>query len=209
MNRMENQEQRLKEALQQLPQYQPAGSLWKNIAAELERKEKEKLLLRDALKRLPDYTPPAKVWQGIETALLTEAAPRPSLRRFIAWAGSAAAALALLFAIYHLRPSQDEGLQIAYSHQTESALSPTLYQADWDEDEAALQEVAARFVKAPVAQEHPQYELLREEWEELDDAKREVLEFMKRYGNDGALIRQLAAIERERSALARQMATQI
>lgn len=208
MNRMENQEQKLKEALQQLPQYHPAGSLWKSIAAELGCEEKEEPL-REALKRLPAYTPPSKVWQGIETALLTKAAPRPSLRRFIAWAGSAAAALALLFAIYHLRPNQDESSQMAYRHQTERALSPTLYQADWDEDEAALQEVAARFVKAPVAQEHPQYELLREEWEELDEAKREVLEFMKRYGSDGALIRQLAAIERERSALARQMATQI
>jgi hypothetical protein len=208
MNRMENQEQRLKEALQHLPQYQPAGSLWKAIAAELEREEREKPL-QDALKRLPSYIPPTKVWQGIETALWTQAATRHRRLRFVAWAGSAAAALALLLAIYHLQPSQDESLQIAYSYQTESALSPTLYQPDWDDDEAALQEVAAHFVKAPVAQLHPQYELLREEWEALDEAKREVLEFMKRYGNDGALIRQLATIERERSALARQMASQI
>jgi hypothetical protein len=203
MNEKQKNERGLQAALRQLPQYGPRPGIWEGIAAELERDQREQPL-RQALAGLPRYAPPDDLWPRIAAEL-----PRRSGPRILPWAAAAAAALALLLVFFFLRPSEQDDLNYAYVFQTEEAPPSGFFTQDWEEDQADLQAVAARFAEAPVAQVNPDYLLWREEWAELNQAKAEVVAMMQRYGRDGSLIRQLAAIERERSALARKMAAQI
>jgi hypothetical protein len=206
MKEKRKDETRLRVALQQLPRYAPPLALWDEIAAELERGER-KAPLREALAQLPHYAPPEHVWPAIAAQLPSY----PQGRRRALWAASAAAAAAaaLLLAFFFLRPPATGDMQATYIYQVVEASPPALFANDWDEDEGDLQAVAARFAAAPVAQVSPDFELWHEEWAELNQARADIVAMMQRYGRDGSLIRQLAAIERERSALARKMAAQI
>ena len=208
MNDTEYNRNTLKEALGRLPQYQPPGNLWGQIEAELAREEKEQVL-KDALHRLPSYAPPPTIWEAVEAGLEKEQerqAPRFRLRRLI-WP-AAAASIAALVAWFVFYPSEDAGLQAVYTYEIEKT-TPGLFDNDWDTDEDALETVVEQFSRDPLAKRQDQYKDILEDWRELQEAKAEIREMMEMYGKDARLVRQMGEIERERSKLARAMATAI
>ncbi|MCB0560981.1 MAG: hypothetical protein H6573_17570 [Lewinellaceae bacterium] len=208
MNDTEYNRHTLKEALGRLPLYQPPDNLWGKIEAELEREDKE-LALNDALAQLPSYSPPPSVWEAVEAGLEKEQerqAPRFRLRRLI-WP-AAAACIAAMVAWFVFYPSEDAGLQAVYTYEIEKTTTG-LFENDWDEDEDALKTVVEQFSRDPLAKRQDQYNDILEDWRELQEAKAEIREMMDRYGKDARLVRQMGEIERERSKLARAMATAI
>lgn len=198
----------LEEAVRQLPSYAPPPEVWANIEQALEIMTLERPL-HEAIGQLPAYRPPAHLWAAIEAGLAAEPAHRPGRMRALRWASAAAAATVLLLTAYFLVPTPDSQLKLSYIRETADAPAQGLYHNDWDADEASLQQLAEQYSKDPVAKQQPEYSSILAEWQDLNDAKAEVVSFMERYGKDGQIIRQLAEIERERSALARQMAIQI
>lgn len=208
MNSREYGRDTLKEAIRQLPAYAPPPSVWGGIEAELEARELEQPL-REAIAQLPAYQPPEKVWLSIQAGLQPSEARRPRRLRYLARASAAAAAAVLLIAAFFLWLDFDGRLAVSYAHTSAPAPATGLYEADWNADETAMGRLIAEFSQDPLAMQSPEHQSLLDEWRELNEARAEVLSFMERYGRDGRLIRQLGEIERERSALAREMAGRI
>ncbi|HQU59237.1 MAG TPA: hypothetical protein PLU64_08575 [Saprospiraceae bacterium] len=207
MNSKEQNPEVLKAAIRQLPAYRPPDTVWGDIEAALGQMEQEQAL-REALAQLPAYSPPESLWETIEAELPDVNRKAPRLRA-ISWASAAAAAVVLLSIAWFLWPSPDSPFEVSYAYETTTGSNPTLFENDWDEDEPALKKAVDQFSQDPVARQDPAYQSLLVEWKELNEAKAEVVEIMERYGKDGRLIRQLSEIERERSALAKQMVIQI
>lgn len=206
MNSREIGRETLKEAIRQLPVYSPPPSVWAGIEAELEARELEKPL-QEAIAKLPAYQPPETVWLSIQAELQVSGARRPRRMRYLPLAAAAAAVL-FIIALF-LWPEPDGRLAVSYAHTTASAPGEGLYKPDWNADEPAMEQLIAAFSQDPLALQSPEHQSLLGEWKELNEARAEVLSFMERYGRDGRLIRQLGEIERERSALAREMAARI
>lgn len=198
----------LRDALKQLPQYDPPEQSWRQIAAKLDKEERE-ATLKDALGRLPSYSPPSKVWEAIEGGLKQTEKARPHrFRLHRLFLPAAAAGIAVLTAWFLLRPTGEQGMKTTYAFEVIRA-NTALLENDWDEDEKAMQAVVEQFRGDPFAQRQEQYSRLLEEWRELEEARAEVKAIMKLYGKDARLIRQVGEIERERSRLARAMAMAI
>lgn len=203
MKYTEHNRNTLREALNRLPQHEPPDETWEQLEAEL-GKSRGAAALKAALGQLPSYSPPPSVWEAIESGLEQPAkAPSFRFRRLILPA--AAASIAALAAWFVFHPFGEAELKTTYAYET-ARINSGLFENDWDEDEEALQAVAGQFREDPLARRQDQYQALLEEWRELEEAKAEVKEIMELYGKDARLVRQMSAIERERSKVAKAMA---
>jgi hypothetical protein len=199
MSTKEHNRETLQAAIRRLPQYAPAAPVWQRIEHQLEND----LVFQDAVQSLPTYAPPVAVWQRIAAGL-----EKPVRMRRLrpAWFGAAAAAVVLLavgtYWWYTQTPELVEKVQLVY---TETETRPATFKADWDEDEtdiAALTKVYAQ--RAALANLN---ESLLSELQELNQAKAAIKAMLTKYGNDPDLIRTIADLERQRSAIVKQMAT--
>jgi hypothetical protein len=199
MSTKEHNRETLQAAIRRLPQYAPAAPVWQRIEHQLEND----LVFQDAVQSLPTYAPPVAVWQRIAAGL-----EKPVRMRRLrpAWFGAAAAAVVLLavgtYWWYTQTPELVEKVQLVY---TETETRAAAFKADWDEDEtdiAALTKVYAQ--RAALANLN---ESLLSELQELNQAKAAIKAMLTKYGNDPDLIRTIADLERQRSAIVKQMAT--
>jgi hypothetical protein len=192
----------LKQAISQLPQYEPAKNVWDRIATNLGQSSAED---RRPLDQLPAYTPPPTVWNGISRALEADKKEksRPRLAYLKPRWQQAAAALALLIGagIWLMREPAPR-IQMAYAQEEVSQFGERI---DWNEEEASFE----RIEKELAAANRPELNLLKEELTELTEAKQDVVEMMQSYGQDPNLINQLGDIERERSEVYRQIIEQM
>lgn len=201
----EKQNQLIRRAISELPDYQAPEQLWPQISEQLDIDQKERLIQRQ-LAQLPDYHPPETVWSGIAEDLAKAPSQNTWLRLVrqpLTWAAS----FLLLFSLYWL-VTQSQGPQVSYTYTTQ-AENQWLLESDWDADEADFAEVVQLHQRYLRTFEDQSAATLQEEFDELNTAREEIKETLDRYGKDQELIRQLAAIERARTQIVNQMAQQI
>ena len=194
----EQNRETLTKAIRELPVYEPGPLIWERITGELD--------LQESIQQLPQYAPPAAVWENIEANLTApvKEAKHISLYRKLSVAASIAILLAAGFWLY----SKDNTSE-AISYDVAMTEGTFKYENDWDGDESSLIVAVNAFKSDPVAQQDDNYNTLLAEWDELNEAKKEIKEMMDKYGHDSQFIRQLGSIERDRAAVAKQMAINI
>lgn len=195
--------QTLQNAIRQLPTYQPSQGVWDTIDRALTSSE----TLESAIDHLPSYAPPAAVWERIGKEL-EESVKVKRLRP--AWISVAAAALVILtIGAYFWTTWESQPLAQVQVVYTESEQPLNVLKSDWNDDETVMQEVVETFAQKAAFVQRPENQSLLSEWEELKDAKNEATTVLKKYGKDAALVRTIAEIERQRSAIVKQMAMEI
>ncbi len=204
----EKNREMLRGALSRLPQYAPPAGLWAGVRRQLEPG------LAD---RLPSYQPPPEVWNELSAHLQMQQegdgaqvralagkeqqSPRSrSLRRYrpLRWVAVAAGFLLLLTAAYQLL-ADEAGPTVSYAYQREAA--PTATARDWEDDESSFTAVLNELEH----RNEPELNTLRMELDELTEASQEVKAMLVAYGDDPQVVRQLAAIERDRSDVYRRI----
>lgn len=196
----EQNRQYLEAAIKQLPIYEPDEAIWGNIAHELD--------VQKAIPQLPSYEPPSGVWSNINTQLESDVQKKTGVvRRLRPYLAVAASVAVLIIAGLSLWPKLSQGDEFTYESSVVEAVF--VAQNDWDADDEALSRAVQTYRNDPLAKQNPQYEDMLEEWEELNSAKEEIKAMMEQYGQDSRLVRQLSTIERDRSAVVKEMAVQI
>lgn len=192
----------LRRAIGELPGYAPEPDAWEAIELHLDQEGQDKQL-RLATHQLPLYTPPPELWQQISGEL----EKKPVLRAW--WSKPSMAAAAAVFGVLlsvgvWLYMSEDQGTQtLAYSTEM---MDVTGFDDDSSEDEEAIAMVVSMVEKMP---DNENLHSLKTELKELNEAKAMLTETMSRYGKDAEMIRRLSKIERERSKIVKQMASEI
>ncbi|MCP9236071.1 hypothetical protein [Lewinella sp. JB7] len=188
---------RLREALDRLPTYDAPSGSWQRISRSLDPSVK----LGD---RLPTYAPPADVWNAVSRDLAASPRQAGSVLRLHRTRIAAAAAVILLVVALGIGLSdRDPGPRITYAYAQEPA--PQEVRADWDDDEASFDRV-----RQQVAQRNePRLNNLGHELNELTSAREEVKAMLVAYGDDPAVVQQLAEIERERDDVYRRIIVEL
>ena len=196
----------LGEAIRNLPQYQPPADLWRKIECGLEE-DRQDGQWRRRIKELPQYEAPALIWEQIAEELPGEqkkVAHRKIIRLWPRLA-AVAAVLVLLLAGAWWQFGQTEKVQLAFSQEMTSEAQLI---EDWDQDEAEIESVMQLAANSPM--ENPlDFERLKQDLEELNAAKAELLQLMEAYGKDPKVMREIGEIERQRSAVIKQVVTLI
>lgn len=191
---MDMSETGLKNAIRQLPTYEPNNVLWSRIESDLE--------LNNAVQQLPIYEPNDALWDRIEVNL-----PTKNRRIHLMWR-SVAAAMVLVIAATFLWQFQENKATIAVE-QTEEVYNNKLLVADWDADEADFERIHEWCVRHPFLCETEEVKTLQEELAELEEAKALLLQQMNKYGKQARLVHQVKNIEQERSEVVRALVKEI
>lgn len=193
----------LHRALAELPRYEAPVSLWGEICLAMDADDE--FVAR--LKQLPVYQAPDEIWSNIEAALPEKSEPRKlHIRRSILrW--SAAAAIAVLLAATWLliQPRPDDMTaeeRITVSRQVFNEEISAAYHEKEDDAFQLVSELCRE--RAPVC-EKPEFLALKTELDELTLAKTELKKAIDRYNDDPGLAAQFVRLERERSAVLKQM----
>lgn len=195
----------LERAIRQLPEYEPDAQNWQRIAGELEQWQQEKPL-RQAVRQLPDYQPPETVWEGIATALDTPRSPRYRLWSYGRYAAAAAVLFLAVGTWLFTQREASPSVEIIYAEEWVD--QPSL-ENDWQQDEPMFRKVEAMLSANPILQDNAEYRSLRQDLQELEEAKKAIEELMKTYGQDADLIRELGKLERARTDLVQEMVAMI
>lgn len=192
--------QTLQAAIANLPVYAPDYLIWEALQSELD----EARQLKPAIDALPLYAPPPQVWEHIESDLDKKPRRLIFLKNW-RYAVAAAALIGLAFiAVWRQQRLEKETVQFAY---TTIESNFTAVANDWDSEEAVFQEIAEAYRQKSDLYQNKGRLLM--ELEELDEAKQEVKQMMNKYGVDAQLIKQIAEIERQRTAVLKKMAMEI
>lgn len=202
----DNKEAMIRQAILDLPSYEAPSNVWSAIYEQLEVDQKDGLI-QQAIPGLSSHAAPAAIWAGIADQLDRTPTKKPGriirlMRHPISWAASIAL---VLFAFFWLNQSTTSA---TYSYNTEVA-NPYLLEADWDADETEFAEVIQLYQKYLATFQDSNGAELQEEFSELNEARTELKNTLEQYGKDQELIRQLAAIERARTQVIKQMAQKI
>lgn len=182
----------LRRALDQLRQYDPVDNNWSGIDRGLNNE-----VAGEVAKALPSYSPPTAVWNDLNGALDEQVVKRRKLKVVYRWAARAAAAV-LIFGAGYTFATYDAGPKVTYAYETEVP-SDASFVSDWDDAEESFDRVLEQLA----AIDEPELNALRLELEELTEAKKEVEDMLRAYGNDNKIVRQLVEIESERSRVYR------
>jgi hypothetical protein len=196
----------LSEAIAGLPRHSPPADLWVGIETRLEQQHN----LQTALAGLPRHQPPVSVWEQVERELDSSRGrkqPRSYriLRKARPWVAAATLCGLAFGAWWFLEAETPARTSIAYSEEVQMRVSFT---ADWNDEQDQIAFVMEQVDQSPVADPR-EVKRLKSEYEELIDARNEVEDMLKRYGNDENLLKEVARIERERSQVIKELATWI
>jgi len=193
---------KLRNALRQLPSYNPPEDLWQAISADLRQQEAD-VPLRQAISDLPTYEPPTMVWQGIEQAL-EPATSTPIIRKLWFRVAVAAAVLAGCFWFVQGFQSSEITYQVVLSTSQEQ-VDARLLARDWQQDEEGFETVAQICEQKPFLCSNSDIQSIQAELEELTSAKESLENALGKYGTDVFLIQELKEIELERTELLKKM----
>lgn len=189
-------EQALKNAIQELPTYQPSEQLWQRIESNLEWK--------DALDTLPTYQPKSDLWERIEQDLPAAKTVQMRVRR---WSMAAAAIAAILVTTFWWQTQSNQAtIEMQYAS---ASYDSSLFVDDWNEDEDAFMTMEELCKKHPFLCKNQQFQLLKDELVELENAKSDITLAMKKYGKQARLINQIKSIEQDRSDVLKAMVAMI
>lgn len=201
----ERNHQTLKNAIGQLPRYAPKASAWQGIERQLDADSAE-ATLQDAIQQLPSYAPPATVWEQIEADLNQPVISRLRVSKTTWISIAAATVIAVVSLVFWLNqtPDPEEYVQLIYAEAQQNAIN-----ADWDDDETVIENVAKAYAQRASFLHNEQSETLLSDLEELNEAKAEIQNMMKKYGRDANLVQNIIEIERERTEIVKKMAQEI
>jgi len=203
---MEKNKHILEGAIRQLPQHQPPVGIWDSIAEGLDMDQQD-AQWRSKLPSLPTYEAPSEIWAKIAQELPPELAPTTERKVIRLWPkiASAAAVIVLLLAGAWWQFSAKEKVEYAFSQET---VSNEVLPEDWDQDDEQIASVMELAASSPL--EKPEdFQRLKTDLEELNAARAELLELMEAYGKDPKVLREIGEIERQRSAVIKQVVTLI
>ncbi|MBX2870442.1 MAG: hypothetical protein KTR30_00025 [Saprospiraceae bacterium] len=203
---MDKNKHTLEGAIQKLPQYQPPTSLWDKIAGDLEEDLQDRPW-RSKIAELPQYEAPAFIWDNIAEELPVEVeAPKSGKLIRLAPRIAAAASILLLLAVgVWWQTSNTEKVELAI---TQEIVPEAQWTEDWDQDDEEIESVMRLAANSPM--EKPEdFQRLKDDLEELNTARAELLELMEAYGKDPKVIREIGEIERQRSAVVKQVVSLI
>lgn len=189
--------------IRELPRYNPPDHLWEVISHRLDTET----VYQQALAGLPLYQAPDQVWTAIEKELDQEPAIRPGrkIRYFHPMRIAAAVALLVLAGWLVLGRINAPGYTLAYGEET---IYPV--QSGGDMDDQELIRTLLWEAERSAVHTNPEFQALRSELDELDAARVEIEQMMKRYGKeDQALAVQLSDIEKHRTTVVKRMAVMI
>jgi len=192
----------LTQLLQKLPAYLPPDRVWEQVERAISSPSPKGLDL------LPQYQPPGDLWESIESRLdaaLPAKTRVVAIKRFLPWAAAVAAAITgvVWFAKGPGSPgSPSESVTITYSRES---VDPALLQRDWEQDEAAFEMIDRLCAGSAFTCTNPDMRSMQVELDELTEAKQAIENALGKYGGDVDLIVQLAEIERQRTALLKQI----
>ena len=193
------------EALSSLKEYEPPSSLWENINMELEL-GRDEIVSKEMLMDLPEHDPPESVWNNVSQRL----DQNPKVRRLApGWKRgfAVAASLALLFCANYfinsgLESHESESISLTYSTET---IDDQLLVNDWEQDEEAFAMYKELCNAKKYICEHPEFQVLQREFDELSEAVKELEFAIGDFGADANLISQIKEIELERTDLFKKM----
>ena len=192
------------EALSSLRDHEPPDHIWENVEIELELGQEE-IIPKQVIRDLPMHEPPAKVWTGILRIL--EKGNEPKIIK-LGWAKplAIAASFTLLVAAYFMfqNPTIDSGEVIAVNYATEQ-IDDALLIKDWQEDEDAFEVFHELCNAKKYICEHPEFQMLQQEFDELSDAVKEIEAALGNFGSNTDLITQIKEIELERTNIFKKM----
>lgn len=201
----ERNRQTLRDALGRLPDHSPRRDAWRKI---------ESGLTTPLADRLPTYQPPAGVWNALNAELkAAESAPRAATReiatgrarRRLLRLTAVAAAVALLLGLgFGTFGTTNPEPKVTYAYTQQPAPTQRLA-ANWNEDESSF----SRVITLLDERNEPALNTLRLELDELTEAKREIQAILAAYGEDPAVVRQLAEIERGRNEVYRRIINEL
>lgn len=186
----------LHSAIRQLPSIAPPEQVWFRIEQELG--------LAEAIRRLPDYHPPEEIWRRLNHELALRPPVRKKRTLFRLPYGIAAAATLTLFAISLWWLASLPGEQVSLSYTTEMSQQMAI-PPDWDNENDQFKRILQLAQQSPVV-DPSELAVLASELEELETAKQALLALYQKYGDDPDIARKIAGLERERSAVLRQIA---
>lgn len=203
---MEEQKTSLQRAITALPSYEAPPFVWEEINVQLDQDHQDQII-KETIPQLAAYEAPTMVWEGIENTLDKPASTKlVSLFNWKQLTKIAAGLLLLLSIGYGLWPSDQT--EVSYTAHTEP-IDQYLLEADWDADEATFAQVVKLHEEYSKTFKDTESASLKAELQELEEARKELKTAIELYGNDHELIRQLAALERDRTQVIKQMAFKI
>lgn len=193
------------EALSSLKDHEPPDSLWTQIDREMELGEGASFL-HSSLHQLPEYDPPEKVWKSI--ALELEQHSTSKIFR-LGWKKTLAiaASFSLIVAAYFLlktEPIDSSDTLIALNYSIEQ-VDDVLLEKDWKEDEESFELYHELCSAKKYICEHPEFQVLQREFEELSEAIKEIETAIGDYNTNANLITQIKEIELERTDVFKKM----
>ena len=193
------------ESLSALPEHEPPDKVWAAIEAEMEAAT-DTPYTRQQLRELPEHEPPTGIWSAIEKRLDRAGQESGKIVPLLGRISLAvAASLALLLAAYWLL--QDAGQapdEFTISYSTEVA-DDQLLEHDWNEDEEAFEQFHQLCEAKKYICEHPEFQVLKTELDELTEAKESIQAAIGSYGTDPELVIQIKEIELERTDVLKKM----
>jgi hypothetical protein len=193
------------EALSSLKDHEPPDSLWTQIDREMELGEEESFSPL-SLHQLPEYDPPEKVWKAVVKKLGQDS--RGSIFK-LGWRKplAIAASFSIIVAAYFLlETEQHDSIDtiIAVNYSIEQ-VDNVLLQKDWKEDEESFELYHELCSAKKYICEHPEFQVLQREFEELSDAIKEIETAIGDYNTNANLITQIKEIELERTDVFKKM----
>ncbi|MEL6391523.1 MAG: hypothetical protein AAFO91_03620 [Bacteroidota bacterium] len=185
--------ERLREALNRLPSYDPPKGIWSAVISSFKTVQQQGV-------SLPEYSPPSHVWNSINQRLDQSNGQQVRIKKLRFWL-SRAAAILLLFTVGYWSATYEQGPSIAIKESVEQAPIRPTFATFQDDDEQSFQSMLRELEQM----NEPVMNQLRYELEELTSAKYEVEAMLVSYGQDAQVMNKLADIERERSAVYRQI----
>ena len=190
------------EALSSLREHEPPDDIWDNVNMEL-KLGLDEFFPKEALYDLPEYDPPTQVWSGIVRELWHQGHPKIvklNWRKPLAIAAS----LALLLTAYFLIKEVDPPLEISLKYSSEK-VDDALLKKDWKDDEEAFEIYHELCTTKKYICEHPEFQMLQQEFDELSEAMNEIELAIGDFGTNTDLIVQIKEIELERTDIFKKM----
>ncbi len=220
---MEKNRKILKDALRNLPVYQPEDRVWDRIEVHLNKSLSldklgqlrkfeppksvwdnidEKLTRNEKLSTLPKYNPPEKVWESIDRSLSNgkDNQAKNRIIKLVKWTSAAAAIFILGFFVF--TKVNTDNRNISYSEEWVELQD----MQQWDEGGQMLENTLVLICEEnPVVCKSPEFKKMKADWEFLNKSKQAILMQLSKYDTNTELEIMLTEIELEQTSLIKEM----
>ncbi|REA58648.1 hypothetical protein DSL64_19985 [Dyadobacter luteus] len=188
---MEKNKETLDQALAQLAQYQPPDKAWNDIEQKLGEHT-----LHQALNNLPQHQPADDLWEQIEQEI-----SQPKGNSFRKALAAAVVIIASSLVIWLME--RTPGKQISYS---EEIVDQRLHISDTQPIDTQYENLKVWCETESVVCNRPDFKELTKEYETLRNATDQLMQAMGSYNAEPELVRQLTAVEQEKTVILNKMA---